>query len=191
MVFVKAKVGPALIGHPKSEFTVHYFDEQGNLTIRSKGKRAWRCNNPGNLKRSSYSMGKDRRAIGFAGDDNDEYAVYPNYQTGHEALVVMLRGGVYSPLTLQAASERYVRSDKDHIKKLIKITGFDPNRTIKSLSNKEFEIYWKAIEQIEGWEVGDEDFIDKWIISGVHKKRGAITEYLINQSGKSKMVCKV
>lgn len=50
MVFIKAKVGPALIGHPKGEFTVHYFDEQGNLTIRSKGKRTWRCNNPGNLK---------------------------------------------------------------------------------------------------------------------------------------------
>ena len=32
------------------------------------------------------------------------YAVYPDYNTGHEALVVMLRGGVYSKLTLKEAS---------------------------------------------------------------------------------------
>jgi hypothetical protein len=133
MVFIKAKVGPALIGHPKGEFTVHYFDEHGNLTIRSKGKRAWRCNNPGNLKVGKYSMGKDRRAIGSAGDSEDEYAVYPDYETGHEALVVMLGGSVYSPLTLKEASKRYVSTDKNHINTIAKITGFDPNRTIKSL----------------------------------------------------------
>ncbi len=118
------------------------------------------------------------------------YAVYPDYETGHEALVVMLRGSVYSPLTLKEASIRYVSGDKNHIHKIVKISGLDPNRTIKSLSNKEFEIYWKAIEQNEGWEVGDEDFIEKWIISGVHKKQGTIIEYLINQSGKNKWVAK-
>ncbi len=40
-------------------------------------------------------------------------------------------------------------------------------------------MFWGAIEQIEEWTVGREDFIEKWIISGVHKKRGVITEYLI------------
>jgi hypothetical protein len=67
MVFVKAKVGPALIGHPKGEFTVHYFDEQGNLTIRSKGKRAWRCNNPGNLKEGrEYAIDTLSLSYGFS-----------------------------------------------------------------------------------------------------------------------------
>ena len=49
MVFVSAKVGPPNVGDPVSKFTVQYFDEQENMTIRSGGKRAWRCNNPGNL----------------------------------------------------------------------------------------------------------------------------------------------
>ena len=66
MVFVSAKAGPPNIGDPPSKFTVQYFDEEGNMTIRSGGSRAWRCNNPGNLHRSSYSMSKQRRAIGFA-----------------------------------------------------------------------------------------------------------------------------
>lgn len=179
MTFIKAQAGPVNYGDPKSMFTVQYFDENGNMTIRSGGKRAWRCNNPGNLKKSPYSMSQKRRAIGFAGDTADVYAVYPNYETGHEALIVMLQGNIYSPLTLTQASKRYVESDPGHIHKIVKMTRLNPNRTIKSLTDQEFEIYWKAIEENEGWEVGQEVFIEKWYITGVHKKRGVITEYLV------------
>lgn len=179
MVFIKAEVGPPLAGDPPTMFTVRYFDEDGNLTIRSRGKRAWRCNNPGNLVRSPYSISKKRRAIGAAGDGKDEYAVYPDYETGHEALVVMLRGNIYSPLTLRQASIRFVPSDPDHIHKIVKLSKLDPERTIKSLNEKEFKSYWQAIEYNEGWEEGQEDFIEKWYITGVHKKQGIITEYLI------------
>ena len=179
MVFVKAQAGPPDVGDPKSMFTVQYFDEKGNMTIRGGGTRAWRCNNPGALLKSSYSTGKSRRSIGTAGYNEYVYAVYPDYQTGHEALIVMLRGSQYFSLTLKEASIRYVREDPNHIHKIVKICKLDPNRTIKSLSDKEFESYWKAIEQNEKWEVGREDFIEKWIISGIHKQRGVISEYLI------------
>jgi hypothetical protein len=180
MVFVKAQSGPPNVGDPKGMFTVQYFDEKGNMTIRSNGKRAWRCNNPGNLLASSYSRGKNRRSIGTAGDGVNEYAVYPDYETGHEALVVLLKGSVYAPLTLRAAMKRYDCTNPKYIDEIVKITKFDPERTIKSLNNEEFEIFWKAIEQIEKWEVGEEIFIEKWVISGVHKKHNIITEYLVN-----------
>jgi|ERR1700722_15866708 len=179
MVFVKAEVGPPLAGDEPRMFTVRYFDEQGNLTIRSGGTRSWRCNNPGNLHKSAYSISKKRRAIGSAGDSKDEYAVYPDYETGHEALIVMLKGGIYSPLTLRAAMKRYDERNPTYIDEIVKITGLDPERTIKSLNPKEFESFWKAIEFVEKWIVGKEDFIEKWYIAGVHKKRGIITEYLI------------
>ncbi len=74
MVFVKAQTGPANVGDPESMFTIQYFDEDGNMTIRSGDTRAWRCNNPGNLHKGRYSMSQKRRAIGFAGDSEDEYA---------------------------------------------------------------------------------------------------------------------
>lgn len=54
-----------------------------------------------------------------------------------------------------------------------------------ALSDEEFERYWKAIEKNERWEVGEEDFIPRGIISGVHKKRGVITEYLVRINEKS------
>jgi hypothetical protein len=182
MVFVKAQTGPANVGDPKGRFTVQYFDEKGNMTIRSNGTRAWRCNNPGNLLASPYSRGKSRRSIGVASDGSDEYAVYPDYETGHEALIVMLKGSVYSPMSLRAAMKKYDSKNLSYIDEIVKITKLDPERTIKSLSTAEFLIFWKAIEQIENWEVGDEEFIERWIIAGVHKKHNVITEYLIKRN---------
>ncbi len=185
MAFVQAKVGPPNVGDPKSKFTVQYFDEQGNMTIRSGGSRAWRCNNPGALLKSAYSIGKDRRAIGIAGFGAYIYAVYPDYDTGHEALIVMLRGSRYRNLTLLEASLRYVEEDPGHGPKIAKMSNLDPNRKISSLSDEEFERYWKAIEKNERWEVGKEDFIEKWIIVGVHKKRGVIFEYFVQKTRES------
>lgn len=183
MVFVKAQVGPPNYGDPKSMFTVQYFDSQGNMTIRSGGKRAWRCNNPGNLIASSYSTSVKRRSIGRAGDGANEYAVYPDYETGHEALVVMLKGGVYSPRTLRVAMEKYDSTNPRYIDIIVSKTGLDPERTIKSLNDKEFEKFWRAIEETEKWEVGREDFIERWYITSVHMKRGIIQEYCISKNG--------
>jgi hypothetical protein len=185
MVFVKAVSDPRLAGDPEAKFTVHYFDENGNLYLRSGRTRAWRCNNPGALLKSGYSTGKDRRSIGTAGFGNYIYAIYPDYKTGHEALVVMLRGSRYRNLTLLEASQRYVKEDPGHGPKIAKMSNLDINRKISSLSDEEFERYWKAIEKNESWEVGQEDFIEKEYISGVHKKRGVIVEYLIQSGDKS------
>lgn len=188
MTYIKAKSGPPNYGDNKKKFTVQYFDEDGNMIIRSGGTRAWRCNNPGALLASSYSMGKDRHPIGSAGDDTHSYAVYPDYETGHEALIVMLRGSKYSPLSLREASKRYVKEDPNHIHKIIKLTNnrLNADQKIKNLTNDEFEIYWKAIETNEKWEEGKEDFIARWYISGVHKKHGIITEYFVNSNWISK-----
>ncbi len=95
MVFVKAQGGPPNAGDPPSQITVQYFDEEGNMTIRSGGKRAWRCNNPGNLVARPYSTSTKRGCIGTGTDGSTEYSIYPDYKTGYEALVVMLRGSVY------------------------------------------------------------------------------------------------
>lgn len=185
MVFVSAKSGPPLAGDPDSMFSVKYYDEDGNMTTRSRGSRAWRCNNPGNLHKSPYTMGKKRRAIGYAGDSEDEYAVFPDKETGREALLVMLKGSVYSPKTLRAAMLYFEPKKKDYIDIIVRRTGLDPERTIQSLNDEEFEMFWQAIEFVENWREGEEDFFEKWIISGVHKKRGIITEYLVCIKNKS------
>ena len=106
MVFVKAQGGPPNAGDPPSQFTVRYFDEEGNMTMRSGGKRAWRCNNPGNLVASPYSKSKDRGCIGTVTDGSTEYVIYPDYKTGHESLIVMLRGSCLFPSVLACRNEK-------------------------------------------------------------------------------------
>ena len=91
---------------------------------------------------------------------------------------------------LKEASLRYVKEDSQHIHKIVKISKLDPNRTIRSLSEQEFEKYWKAIEKNENWKVGREDFIERWYISGVHKKKGTIAEYLIDKSNQQVWISK-
>lgn len=183
MVFVKAKSGPPNYGDPKSMFTVQYFDEEGNMTIRGGGTRAWRCNNPGNLHASKYSTSKDRRCIGTAGDEKDQYAVYPDYKTGREALTVMLKGSVYSILTLKEAMIRYDKNNIKYIDIIVSKTGFNPEQTIKSLTEVEFEKLCKAIEETESWKVGQEDFIEKCYFTGVRMKNKVIQEFCIRQNG--------
>lgn len=190
MLYIKAQAGPANVGDSAKKFTVHYFDEDGNLTIRSGGTRAWRCNNPGALLKSTYSVSKKRRAIGSAGYGDYVYAVYPDYETGHEALVLMLRGNIYGPLTLTQASKKYVGEDPGHGRKIAQMSKLDPNRTIRSLNDEEFERYWKAFEKNEEWTIGKEDFIEKWHIIGVHKKNGVISEYFVKNTKTSQWVSK-
>ena len=103
----------------------------------------------------------------------------------------MLRGSKYFHLTLRQAMRRYDTTNQRYIDEIVGITGFDPERTINSLNDKEFEMFWKAIEKVEKWEAGREDFIERWYITGVHKKRGVITEYLINKGGTSDWIYKV
>jgi hypothetical protein len=48
MAFISAKEGPPNAGG--KSYTVQYFDEKENMTIRSNGTKAWRNNNPGNME---------------------------------------------------------------------------------------------------------------------------------------------
>ena len=75
--------------------------------------------------------------------------------------------------------EYYEKKKTDYIDIIASRTGLDPERALKSLNDKEFESFWKAIEFVEGWTEGEADFIPRGIISGAHKKRGIITEYLV------------
>lgn len=184
MAFISAKEGPPNAG--EKSYTVQYFDEKGNLTIRSDGTKAWRNNNPGNMK---YRGGFATRhgAIGSAGG----MAVFPTEAIGRKALIDLLKSSNYNDLKITDLPEKYDKDNaQEYRRMLLSISKLDPNKRIKDLSGKEFDQLREAIERIEGWKVGQEDFIEKWYISGVHKKRGIITEYLVNKGGRDSWVAK-
>ena len=184
MAFISAKEGPPNAG--EKPYTVQYFDEKGNMTIRSDGTKAWRNNNPGNMK---YRGGFATRhgAIGTAGG----MAVFPIEAIGRKALIDLLKSSNYNDLKITDLPEKYDKDNaREYRRMLLSISKLDPNKRIKDLSGKEFDQLREAIERIEGWEVGQEDFIEKWYISGVHKKRGIITEYLVNKGSRDSWVVK-
>ncbi len=53
-------------------------------------------------------------------DGKDTYTVYPDYETEYEALVVILKGSVYSPLTLRAAIKKYDCRNPNYIDEIVK-----------------------------------------------------------------------
>jgi hypothetical protein len=184
MKFIRAKEGPPNAG--SKTYTVHYFDEKGDMTIRSGGTKAWRNNNPGNM---TYKGGFATRhgAIGSAGG----MGVFPTEAIGRQALIDLLKSSNYNTLKITNLPEKYDKDNaQEYRRMLLSISKLDPNKCIKNLNGKEFDQLLKAIERIEGWEMGQEDFIEKWYISGVHKKRGIIVEYLVDKRNKASWVAK-
>ncbi len=132
--------------------SVIYYDSDGSFTVCKGGSRAWRNNNPGNIRGGSFADGAG--AIGKAGG----FAVFPDYATGHAALNSLLGGPGYVNLSIYNAVAKYAPPKENNTsgyrKKLKDLTGLDLDRTLASLTNIEFESVVNAIEIIEGYKEG-------------------------------------
>ena len=73
----------------------------GRVEVRVGGTRAWRNNNPGNLRNTNFS--KRRGSLGEAGG----FAVFPSVNTGRHALADLLNTNTYESLTINEAINRY------------------------------------------------------------------------------------
>lgn len=132
---------------------VLYTNADGTQYRHTGGTRAWRNNNPGNIRYSEFS--RRNGAIGQAGG----FAVFPSEEVGTRAVFSLLRSDSYVDLTIAAAISRYappVENDTakyhENIKKL---TGLSINRLISDLSDTELSNVVNAIRSIEGWGVGE------------------------------------
>src|SRR5258708_2382235 len=173
MVFVRAEEGPSNYG-PNESYTVHYFDEKGNMTIPSGGSKAWRNNNPGNMVCPPNGFAIRHGAIGRAA----KMAVFPDESTGRKALSDLLKSANFSNMKISEMPEKYDYDNaKEYRRMLLSISKLDPNKRIKDLIPMEFDKLREAVERIEGWKPGKEDFIEKWYITGVRKTHGVISEY--------------
>lgn len=116
------------------------------------GTRAWRNNNPGNIRMSDFS--RRAGAIGEAGG----FAVFPDEQTGQRAVKQLLRGKSYNNLTIANAVSRYAPPSENNTvayqRSIERLTGLSINRRISDLSDAELDKVVGAIRQIEGWKPG-------------------------------------
>lgn len=185
--------------------SIIYYDKEGNKLIRRKdpvqgslkGSKAWRHNNPGNLVIGPHS--KKHGAIGsaiyitineYGKEQKFNFAIFPSREIGHEAMFALLKEPRYLKLTLEELSRKYtgVEDGRPDTKEAIayrdflkKTTKFDMSRTLQSLTEDEFDLLIKKMENYEGWHpwVEGEEYIPIQKIIGVKMSKKRITNYLI------------
>ena len=84
-------------GKGRTSHDVVFTDDQGKRFVRHGGSRAWRNNNPGNIRSGDFA--DEHGAIGAAAG----FAVFPDYATGHAALKALLKTDVYASKTIVEA----------------------------------------------------------------------------------------
>lgn len=133
---------------------VLYTYNNGQVSKRSGGTRAWRNCNPGNLRLTPFS--RENGAIGKAGG----FAVFPDVETGRRALKNLLCSENYYDKTIRAAIYKYAPPHENNVssynRQLINLTGLDINKKISSLNATQLESVVDAICVIEGWREGKE-----------------------------------
>ena len=159
---------------PGSSAVVYTAANDGKL-LRQGGSRSWRNNNPGNIRYTQFS--RNHGAIGSAGG----FAVFPDVESGRDALSSLLGGASYINLTISAAISRYAppnENDTANYERLIaRLTGLDVTRKLSELTPAEFSQVVSAIETIEGYVVGNESVIRR--ISAVKTDGNRLVKFLV------------
>lgn len=131
---------------------VIYTNADGSKTRRTSGTRAWRNNNPGNIRYGKFAQ--QHGAIGQAGG----FAVFPDEATGMAAIRALLRTNSYRDLTIAGAINRYSPPNENDTKtyqnRVAQNTRLDMNRRMRDLSDEEIARVANAIRQQEGWRPG-------------------------------------
>ena len=119
---------------------------------RVGGTRAWRNNNPGNIR--LYDFARKAGAIGEAGG----FAVFPDEATGVRAVKNLLLSKNYKNLTIANAISRYAPPVENNTvayqRSIERMTGLSINRKMSDLSDSELDKVVNAIRKIEGWKPG-------------------------------------
>lgn len=145
-----AKPKPKVVEHSVNEVSIHYSDKE--IETRIGGTRAWRNNNPGNLRSGAFA--NRYGAVGNAGG----FAVFPDEETGHRASVALLKSPNYINLTVnEAIARRSPNNENDTsrtqylIRQISKLSG---GEKIGSLNKSQLDSLAEAIKRTEGWKAG-------------------------------------
>ena len=133
-------------------------------TLRAGGSLPWRYNNPGYVRCSSRSM-----SYGALGCDG-EFAIFPDYWTGINALRLTLRED-YPGQPIGVALRQHLPADAGvDPNRLCEQAGLDPATNVDDIPVEDFGGMGPAFQSQSGWELGtqfDRDAADNpsWVES--------------------------
>lgn len=124
----------------------------GSRQIRAGGTRAWRNNNPGNLRNSSFS--RRHGSLGEAGG----FAVFDAEATGQAALEGLLGTNTYQNLTIDNAIARFAPANENNTRayqaQVRSTLGMAGSTPMRQLSATQVHQMSRVIRAIEGWRPG-------------------------------------
>jgi hypothetical protein len=120
-------------------------------SVRVGGSRGWRNNNPGYIR-----CGNRATTYGAIGCDG-EYAIFPDAQTGSQALLNCLRDQYPSHTLKEALREQLPPEEvgKDAADEIQRKTGLDPDQNVGQLSEEQLREIAEAIQGGGCWVPGD------------------------------------
>ena len=151
-----------------------FVGNDGNIYEKSGGSRAWRNNNPGNLE-----YGKFTKANGAIGTDG-RFAIFPDTNTGLNAIVALFSTPSYQNLTIENAINRYAPPIENNVENYLKSienqTGFLRTTPLNKLSQNNLFNLANAISKHEGNIPGKKRLVSKnetyiWKTAGDDKVR--------------------
>jgi len=137
---------------PADSGGILYETAAGTRAAKLGGTRAWRNNNPGNIRAGRFAS--RHGAIGEAAG----FAVFPDEATGRRALEAILRTSEYQQLTVGGAIGRYAPSNENdteqYVRSVEEITGISRSKSMDQLTPEQRGRMVDAIQRIEGWQQG-------------------------------------
>jgi hypothetical protein len=131
---------------------VLYETDEGTRAIKQGGTRAWRNNNPGNIRAGRFA--NRTGAIGEAGG----FAIFPDEARGRRAIDALLRTETYHKLTVGGAIARYAPPNENdtgqYVRNIEEFTGLSASKPMDQLAPEERSRVVDAIQRIEGWQEG-------------------------------------
>lgn len=156
--------------------SVIYTDIDGRHFRFSEGTWAWRNHNPGNVW--SGPISKRHNQIG----ETHSFAIFPDDESGHESLLDTLIT-TYGDSSIHEMIYSYAPPKDNPTKKYEKLlrnkTGIYDNTPIKKFTKIQFEKFWKAIQQMEGYKPGK--IVEVYRISGVRILERNSYQYCLNE----------
>lgn len=156
--------------------SVIYTDTDGKYFRFTGGTWAWRNHNPGNVWAGPIS--KKHNQIGVV----HGFAIFPDDKYGHSSLVDSLIK-TYGNSSIHEMIYSYAPPSENPTKKYEKLlcekTGVYDNTPIKKFTKNQFEKLWKAMQQMEGYKVGE--IIEVYRISGVQILGKNSYQYCLNE----------
>jgi hypothetical protein len=124
----------------------------GGNTVKRTGTFPWRNFNPGNIENGSFATEMGALKIPNKGAPS-RYAVFPNYQTGRNAMKQLLQSSTYNRLLVSTAIAKWAPAVENNTAayqaKVINAIGTDS--VVGSLTDTQLNTMMDAIETAEGY----------------------------------------